>query len=194
MILEHNNKSLARKYYESLPASDISKKFYEEGVKYESPSCICNRFVQSFFIKSKLETLLKFYPYQKTITQTVREIQYDTSNYIQRCLIFTAVSWLGLYQLARRGVVLPLLREYGIFFNTHRLFRHYLYSLVGPLAFSVYQIKSKYYTHVEHLWIVHANRLNQKILEDPLYTYYPDEEDNSRRHVNAPIIYRDYIK
>lgn len=75
--------------------------------------------------------------------------------------------------MAKRGYVFPLFREYGLFLQTHRVFRHYLYALILPPVYAFYRLKSKYYTHVEHLWIVHANRLNNKILDDPLHTYYP---------------------
>lgn len=96
-------------------------------------------------------------------------------------MIFTALSWTMIFNCARRGYVAPLLCQYGRFFNTHRVYRHYLYTLAGPLLYSLYSLKSKHYTHIEHLWIVHANRLNQGILEDPLFTYYPDDNTPKRR-------------
>lgn len=82
---------------------------------------------------------------------------------------------------------MPFFKLYGSFFNTHRVYRHYLYSLILPLGYSYYSLKNKYYTHIEHLWIVHANRLNNGILEDPLYTYYPKDENTYTRRsfVNA---------
>lgn len=76
MILPHNNRELARQYFEKLPSGDINNKFYE-GQKYESPKSMWGKFVNSFNIREKLTTLQKFYPYQKVVRQTIVELNSD---------------------------------------------------------------------------------------------------------------------
>jgi hypothetical protein len=44
---------------------------------------------------------------------------------------------------------------------------------------------------MEHLWTVHVNRLNQKILDDPLYTFYPANLTTPRHNVFVPGLFRD---
>lgn len=65
-----------------------------------------------------------------------------------------------IYQFAKRGVVLPLFRQYGAYFKTHRIFRQYLYTLVAPVPAFVLLNASQYVNHVEYMWNVHLNRLN----------------------------------
>jgi hypothetical protein len=69
---------------------------------------------------------------------------------------------LLFYQLAKRGVVLPLFKQYGSFMKTHRIFRHYLYTLILPLPLLLIYNTSNYVNHVEYLWSVHQNRLKYK--------------------------------
>lgn len=69
MILPHNNRQLARKYFESLPENDENRKFYE-GLKYETPKTVLGRLFDIVNIDKKLNTLSKFYTYQKTIRAT----------------------------------------------------------------------------------------------------------------------------
>nr|8B6H_EA Chain EA, COXTT12,Transmembrane protein,Transmembrane protein [Tetrahymena thermophila SB210]8B6H_Ea Chain Ea, COXTT12,Transmembrane protein,Transmembrane protein [Tetrahymena thermophila SB210]8BQS_EA Chain EA, COXTT12,Transmembrane protein,Transmembrane protein [Tetrahymena thermophila SB210]8BQS_Ea Chain Ea, COXTT12,Transmembrane protein,Transmembrane protein [Tetrahymena thermophila SB210] len=190
MILPHNNRQLARQYFDSLPENDINRKYYE-GLKYETPKTFFGRFLNQFNIDAKLDTLSKFYTYQKTIRATQAELQEDRKSYLTNSLLFTAVSWFSIYQFARKGAVLPVLREYGRYFGTHRLFRQYLHTLVLPLLYTEYALNQKYYTHMEHLWTVHVNRLNQKILEDPLYTFYPQELNVPKHNIIVPTIFRD---
>jgi hypothetical protein len=38
-----------------------------------------------------------------------------------------------LYQLARRNCVIPILRKYGKYFKTHRIYRQYLWAVVLPV-------------------------------------------------------------
>lgn len=76
------------------------------------------------------------------------------------------MSWVGLFQFARRGRVLPILREYGRFFGTHRVFRHYLYTAVVPITLAYYFSHRAFVNPVNNLWAIHANRLNNKILDD----------------------------
>lgn len=70
-----------------------------------------------------------------------------------------------------------------MFFNTHRVFRHYIWALVVPMLYSAYYLRYKYYTHIETLYTIHANRLNQQILSDPEYTYYPKDLEQSRKGI-----------
>lgn len=65
-----------------------------------------------------------------------------------------------IYQLAKRGTVLPLLRQYGLYFKTHRVFRHYLYTLLLPVPACLLWNNYQYTNHVEYLWAVHLNRKN----------------------------------
>jgi hypothetical protein len=39
-----------------------------------------------------------------------------------------------IFNLARRGKVLPFFNQYCSFFKTHRIFRQYLFTLVAPVA------------------------------------------------------------
>ena len=48
MLLPNNNKQLAKKYFDTLPASDVNKKYYDEGLKYESPTSFLGTFVNYF--------------------------------------------------------------------------------------------------------------------------------------------------
>ena len=64
-----------------------------------------------------------------------------------------------------------------------------MYGLALPIGTSTYCFYNKWYTHIEHLWIVHANRMNKHILDDPVYTYYPDR--TPKRTVNLKPIFRD---
>lgn len=137
MILPDNNKQLARQYFEGLPANDINRKYYD-GQKYETPKSLLARFLNQFSIDSKLETLSKFYTYQKTIRATQMELKGDREEYFLNSLLFTATAWFTIYQFARKGTVFPVLREYGRVFGTHRLFRQYAHTLVLPLVLSEY--------------------------------------------------------
>ena len=67
----------------------------------------------------------------------------------------------AIYQMGRRGKVLPFLKEYGSFFKTHRLFRHYMYALILPTFVFTGVVDWGYIKTVESLWATHARRLNQ---------------------------------
>ena len=62
MILPHNNRQLAKQYFESLAETDVNKKYYE-GLKYETPKSLFGRVLNAFNIDAKLATLGKFYTY-----------------------------------------------------------------------------------------------------------------------------------
>jgi len=120
-----------------------------------------------YALEKKLDALYEQYPHQLTIRATKSDYDKDKSRYIKDGVAITAASWYCMrlfrfliFQFAKRGVVVPLLRQYGRVLNTHRVFRHYLYSLVLPvpalLLFNTFQ----YANHVEYLWAIHLNRLN----------------------------------
>lgn len=44
--------------------------------------------------------------------------------------------------------------------KTHRIFRQYLFSLIVPTALFTGLVDLKYLNHTEHLWSVHARRMN----------------------------------
>lgn len=56
----------------------------------------------------------------------------------------------------------PVLKQYGTYFKTHRVFRQYLYTLVLPVPLLVFINFRKFLNHTETLWTVHANRLNEQ--------------------------------
>lgn len=62
MILPHNNRHLAKEYFESLPSGDVSHRYFN-GEKYSSPTTLLGKFANSFKLASKLTELQKFYPY-----------------------------------------------------------------------------------------------------------------------------------
>ena len=159
MILPHNNRQLARQYFESLPDTDVSKQYYE-GLKYETPKTLFGRLLNGLNITNKLETLGKFYTYQKTVRATQLELKEDRLDYLRNSALIAAASWFAIYQFARKGIVFPVLREYGKILGTHRIFRQYMYALVVPAVASEALLNQKYYTHTEHLWHIHVNRLN----------------------------------
>jgi hypothetical protein len=72
--------------------------------------------------------------------------------------LFTAVSWTFIYSLGKRGKVIPVLREYGHFFKTHRIFRQYLYTLVIPPIVAHDLVALNWADHLEVSWKVHVNR------------------------------------
>ncbi|CAK63029.1 unnamed protein product (macronuclear) [Paramecium tetraurelia] len=177
------NLRLAEEYFNTLPPGDISKQFYD-GVQYRAvkglfASYALNRFSQY----GKLNSLYKFYPYQKIVKETKEELCEDWTSNIQLAAIVTGASWTFLYQYAKRGQVLSILREYGSVLKTHRLFRQYLYTLVLPFAIANEYTFVHYHDHIEQLWQVHANRLNKKDLSDPTGTQYPEELRAPRRDV-----------
>ncbi|EGR31862.1 hypothetical protein IMG5_100110 [Ichthyophthirius multifiliis] len=192
MILPHNNLYLPKQHLESLPQTHQEWKYYN-GQKYETPKTFLGRFYDKFSIQQKLENLRQFYPYQKVIKATVAEYQYDQNAYLQNSLIFTGVTWFAIYSFARQGKVLPVLRQYGMFFKTHRIFRQYLWTLVLPILYQKNQLANKYYTHVETLQNIHVNRLNQHLLEDPIYTFYPAELQAPKNNLRLDPMYKEDI-
>jgi hypothetical protein len=73
------------------------------------------------------------------------------------------------------SLILALFKQYGSFFKTHRLYRHYVYALFAPSLLLEGKTRWDYSHHIEHNWRVHAARMNQQMLMDPDHTYYPDE-------------------
>ncbi len=81
-------------------------------------------------------------------------------------LAFTGACWFLLFQFGRRGKVLPLFKEYGAFFRTHRLLRQYLYAGVLPYSLLTAHTYLAMDTHTRVLWNVHANRVRQGLGSD----------------------------
>ena len=67
----------------------------------------------------------------------------------------------ALFQAARRGVVLPLLNQYGNFFHTHRIFRHYIWAAVLPITLLHLKVHWDNRTDLFHFWSVHARRIQR---------------------------------
>lgn len=67
-----------------------------------------------------------------------------------------------IFQFGKRGKVAPILSQYGRIFHTHRIFRHYVYTLVLPITVYTVEGNINFFNNVEYLWSIHANRLNQK--------------------------------
>lgn len=135
MILPHNNRQLAKQYFETLSENDVNKQYYE-GLKYETPKTFLGRILNGFNIECKLDTLGKFYTYQKTIRATQLELKEDKLDYLRNSALVTAASWFVIYQFARKGIVFPVLREYGKILGTHRVFRQYAHALILPTIVS----------------------------------------------------------
>lgn len=106
------NRRLAAKHFESLPENDRSRDYYN-GTVYRSPQGFFGKLFNTFSLHGKLDDLLKFYPYQKTVKTTKEEWDSDCHSYTRSVLILSGLTWFTIYHLARRGTVLPLLREYG---------------------------------------------------------------------------------
>lgn len=77
-------------------------------------------------------------------------------------VLFSLISRFTIFSLARRGKVLPFFNQYCTFFRTHRIFRQYLFTLIAPVALFTGLVNLKYLNHTEHLWAVHARRMNQQ--------------------------------
>ncbi len=73
MIVPTQNKHLAEDYYKSLPASDINRRYYEEGVQYNKPTSLLGRWRGYMDIPNKINYLKGFYPYHRTIQATEEE-------------------------------------------------------------------------------------------------------------------------
>jgi hypothetical protein len=73
MIVPTQNKRLAEQYYNSLPASDINRRYYEEGLKYNKPTSFFGRLRAYMDIPNKISHLKGFYPYHRTVQATEEE-------------------------------------------------------------------------------------------------------------------------
>ena len=83
-------------------------------------------------------------------------------------------SWTLIFQLAKRGIQIPVLAGYGRIFKTHRIFRQYVYSAGLAIAAPTLNVYSQFQNHVETCYQIHAQRLNRHILCDPDGTDYPE--------------------
>ena len=72
MQIPTQSPELTKKYFESLPEDDINRKYYK-GLKYESPKFWLRKFLNTFKVEEKIDTLEKFYPYQKALEDTRNE-------------------------------------------------------------------------------------------------------------------------
>lgn len=76
MMLPTQNLHLAQKYYDSLPATDVNKRFFEQGKKYE-PVVFSESPLGGIWsmltINSKLNYLNGFYPHQKVVQATIKQ-------------------------------------------------------------------------------------------------------------------------
>lgn len=70
MIIPTQNQRLAEQHYNTLPAGDINRKYYEEGLTHDKPSGTWARLRAAADIPYKLKTLSAFYPYQRIIKAT----------------------------------------------------------------------------------------------------------------------------
>ena len=66
--------NIAQKYFESLPEDDINRKYYN-GVKYVTPQVWFRKLLNTFQIQNKIDTLEKFYPYQKSLEDIKKEFK-----------------------------------------------------------------------------------------------------------------------
>ena len=85
----------------------------------------------------------------------------DLLSLVPLCNLYLNCSVL-LHQLGRRGVVIPVLRKYGQFFKTHRIFRQYVWAAVLQTLLLQLETRWNHLDNVQQLWGVHARRLHQK--------------------------------
>eukprot|EP01017_Pseudomicrothorax_dubius_P001133 TRINITY_DN0_c3630_g1_i4.p1 TRINITY_DN0_c3630_g1~~TRINITY_DN0_c3630_g1_i4.p1 ORF type:complete len:191 (-),score=49.76 TRINITY_DN0_c3630_g1_i4:92-664(-) len=181
MIVPSQDQRVAKKYYDTLPAHDVNRNYAEKGEKYVPVKFGIINYLKSYLNgltpAKKLDYLSKFYPYQKTVVAEHLEYYGDYQDKLVSGLIFSSIASLLLFNLARRGYVIPIFREYGLRFKTHRLFRQYLYVWLLPQIWAWDSTDFKHFTMIESLWAVHANRLNQNVFSDPNFTYHPPSEN-----------------
>lgn len=130
----------------------------------------------------RINTLKRFYPHEPVVNNVRTVYNSLKSKYYSAAITTTAVSWFAIFQFARRGRVLPIFKQYGRFFGTHRVFRHYLYTAILPITLAYYQANNIVVGNVNRLWAIHARRLNNKILDDSMGG--PQLETNPNFRVN----------
>ena len=69
-----------------------------------------------------------------------------------------------IFNLARRGYVLPIFSKYDKRFGIHRTVKHYGCALFLPSILLFGNLQWKYLNHIEHFWAIHSRRLNNKYL------------------------------
>lgn len=80
------------------------------------------------FIK-KLENLSEVYPKDKLTFNDIKfDLKSEKSKSNKKFGVYLAASWSLIYYNTVTKGPLPILRKYGFFFKTHRVFRHYLYT------------------------------------------------------------------
>jgi len=100
----------------------------------------------------------------------------------QTALATTAILWAFIYAGARKGFVAPIFSQYGRVAKTHRVFRQYLWSLIGPLFLAQYLTRTKFIDTINLQWAVHANRMRRGLLSDPQGTIPPTDLSRKREH------------
>ncbi len=83
MIIPTQNKHLAEDYYNKLPAGDINRRYYEEGLTHDKVDGVWARLRAAADIPNKLKTLNGFYPYQRIIRATEQQYyEYSEVNFL----------------------------------------------------------------------------------------------------------------
>lgn len=160
------NLHLAGKYLNSLSQGDPSQRFFSGEEKFQSTPW--SRFKMFLSLDWYVNELSSFYPHQLAIQRTKKMYDEERHSATQNAIFVTAASWFSIFNLARRGYVTPIFRQYGHFFKTHRLFRQYLYALVLPYAVFTDCVNYSWLNHTEAFWAVHSRRMNAKYLCDNL--------------------------
>ena len=68
-LLPTQNLHLAKQHFDSLPESDLNRKFYN-GLIYSKPTNVISKAFNLFTLQSKLHTLTSFYPHHRQISET----------------------------------------------------------------------------------------------------------------------------
>ena len=69
-MFRSNDLGFARKQFDSISDSDISKKYASKEAFYSPPTSWLSREFSYYFIEDKLARLRGFYPYQRNINET----------------------------------------------------------------------------------------------------------------------------
>lgn len=71
-MFRSNDLGFAKRQYEQLSDSDISKRYANREAYFEPPTSWLGRILSSHSIEDKLARLQAFYPYQRDISETRR--------------------------------------------------------------------------------------------------------------------------
>lgn len=74
MLLQTQNQQLAKQHFDTLPDGDINRQYFE-GRKFVPTKGWLKELIATPLIRQRIETLNKFYPYQRVIKATKEEYE-----------------------------------------------------------------------------------------------------------------------